>query len=344
MILHVFSPEFERKGIIRRTISTTWEESHADRGTFSSTCVDTEENSTLLNVGWYLYREEKKTAMVIAKIERDSEKNQIRINGYSTTELLNQRIIWPVITITNIEQGMYSIINNNRPIPNFTTAPLKGFTETQTTQFTGRSVLEAEKQLAGIHDWGFKTVFDRTSKKHVFTVYKGNDKTLKNGTSAPVVLSDRLGGIANIKITDDNSNFKNFAYVAGQGEGIDRISDTVGTATGLNRFELFVDARDIAQEEDMTMEDYKKLLRARGVAKLTEHVRQLSFTGEPITGPTASNIFDSTYFLGDKITCISRKYGIQIDARITKSVEIEERNSTKLKLTIGEPEKWRFLM
>ncbi|MDT2284838.1 hypothetical protein P7H17_00070 [Paenibacillus larvae] len=43
---------------------------------------------------------------------------------------------------------------------------------------------------------------------------------------------------------------KNIAVVAGQGEGEDRKIVTVGTSTGLNRHEMFVDARDVGTQEE----------------------------------------------------------------------------------------------
>ena len=66
--------------------------------------------------------------------------------------------------------------------------------------------------------------------------------------------------------------------VAGAGEDLNRKTLMLGTDNkGLNRYELFVDARDIADtkmsgdtEVSIPIEEYNKLLEVRGIEKLNE--------------------------------------------------------------------------
>jgi Siphovirus ReqiPepy6 Gp37-like protein/F5/8 type C domain len=65
--------------------------------------------------------------------------------------------------------------------------------------------------------------------------------------------------------TESELNYKNIAYVAGQGEGIDRRVVELGTDTGMNRHEIFIDARDVAEETDSDEPTYTNEVGA-GVA------------------------------------------------------------------------------
>ncbi|MDT2261700.1 hypothetical protein P7H06_22400 [Paenibacillus larvae] len=69
--------------------------------------------------------------------------------------------------------------------------------------------------------------------------------------------------------------------VGGQGE--ERIGKivTVGTSTGLNRYEMFVDARDVGTQEEgsepLSEEQIKTMLTDRGREKLAE-VKRVSLS------------------------------------------------------------------
>lgn len=46
-----------------------------------------------------------------------------------------------------------------------------------------------------------------------------------------------------------SQNYRNVALVAGEGEGLDRKTIPVGAAEGMERYELYVDARDVSSNE-----------------------------------------------------------------------------------------------
>lgn len=335
--LQVFDTDFNRHGAIRVTKSTVWKESYRDRGSFMLVASDTPDNVRLLQIGWYYYRPEKQTAMMIVSLERDSVKGEITARGFSTTWLLDQRVIYPTVFINgNVEAGMYNLINSNRRLPRLVTAPVKGLQGTIDTQFTGKEMLKTLNELAALNDWGFKTIFDWENKQHVFTIYQGTDRTQYNGVVPPIIASDRTGGLGDIKITEDNSAFKNVAIVAGEDTGSNRVVVEVGNAQGLDRFETFVDARDLRRDE-LTLQQYQNLLTSRGKEKLSEMIKSFNFVALPKTGPQVSNIFDTNYFNGDKITSISKRYLVELDNRIMASEEVLEGNFNNVYLTIGEP-------
>ena len=76
---------------------------------------------------------------------------------------------------------------------------------------------------------------------------------------------------------------RNVVLVAGEGEGTDRELVTLGSGSGLNRKELYVDARDLQSENDdvvMTAAEYRQALTERGQSKLAEHQPILILDGD----------------------------------------------------------------
>lgn len=334
IVLNIYNTNMELQGLILNYTSLSWEEDYYNRGRLMLICVDSPENIALLQQGWYIARKDKKTAMVIRYVKYDSSANEIIIYGYTTNDLIRQRIIERTKKITNVETGIYSAVNENRRgLPIITASP-RGYLENFQTQFTGTNLLEACTTLGKESSLGFYTEFDYRNKKQIFTVYKGKNLTYGNTEgNPPKTFSTEFKNLVNAIIIDDMSIFCNVVYVAGAGEGEDRAWIIFGNDIGLNRFELFVDARDLQPEEGQTPAVYEQVLISRGIQKLNEYIRVKTFIGE--VDPQG---FGSDFYLGDIITCKSDKYGMRLNTRILHYAEVRENGMTKLKLTLGEPE------
>jgi len=90
---------------------------------------------------------------------------------------------------------------------------------------------------------------------------------------------------------------------------------------GLSRWEMFVDARDIADDE---------FLPARGKRKLSEHQQTKYMEAQVLTKSQYEYRVD--YDLGDIVTVRNTDWGITLDARITEATEIWERAGYLVKL------------
>lgn len=330
----IFNQDFEQKGAIDTYKSLIWEEAYQNRGVFTLIVSDTEKNIEFLQDEYFLFMAGKKTAMVIKYRKFNSEDMTIEIHGYTTVELLNQRGLLGTKYISNAEQGMRQIVSENlRGFPRIVQTESKGYMEMMNSQFSNKVMLDIFPEVCAQTELGFILLFDRKNKQHVFDVYKGVDRTFGQHENPVIVFSDEWGTLVNTIIVDDSSTFKNVAYVFGAGEGADRIMEEVGTARGRERYELFVDARDLQPEEGQTGAEYRKNLRARGIAKLNEHNRRTSFLSE-----ANPRDFGVKYWLGDKITAINRRYGITMNIRIMQYKQVIENNMSKIYLTLGEPE------
>ena len=103
--------------------------------------------------------------------------------------------------------------------------------------------------------------------------------------------------------------------------------DTVGGGSGLNRRELFTDARDISSnvgsDDALTDAEYIAQLQQRGKEKLAENVSITSFEGE--TETTIMFQYGKDFFNGD-IVQIANEYGHETKARILEIVRSEDKD------------------
>lgn len=118
-----------------------------------------------------------------------------------------------------------------------------------------------------------------------------------------------------------NNNFDeaNVAIVLGEGEGSERRRVVVNNhIVGLERKEIYVDARDIQSEVDdvqLSNAEYDQLLRERGIAKLAERNKVLALESE-INTRDQLFIYGEDYGLGSRVSVKSSKYQLKYKAVI----------------------------
>ena len=335
MRINVFDKEFVRIGILTTYVSLIWNEDYQNYDSFILHARDITENVKLLKNGNFLVPDGKETAGVITEVVIDSTDKTIMAMGYTTGYLLDQRIVAVTNNTVNAESGMRNIVSNNiRGFNDISVAPSKGYADTFEIQHTYTEVPVALNEIAVGSGLGWKMRFDHRNKKHVFEVYKGVDRRQTQNVNTQAVFSDELRNLNNIVIDDDITLFKNYAYVAGAGEGVDRKIVEVGTAVGRDRHEMFVDARDLQPEENETENsfDYEERLKNRGISKLNERIQRQSFE---IYIDYLD--FGTRYNLGDYISCRSRKYNVTLSVRIQKYTDVVENNTKITSLTLGTP-------
>lgn len=158
-------------------------------------------------------------------------------------------------------------------------------------------------------------------KQFVFKLYAGADRTYAQTENPYVIFSPKFENIANSNYLESKKEYKNVALVAGEGEGAERKTTSVGEGNGLERRELFVDARDISTttEDNVTLsdEEYKKQLAQRGNEKLAECSSAQSFEGQ--VEMTKMFEYGKDFFIGD-IVQITNEYGMESRARISEIV------------------------
>ena len=99
--------------------------------------------------------------------------------------------------------------------------------------------------------------------------------------------------------------------------------------------ELYVDARDIQQDADTSLEEYQALLRQRGLEQLAACVKVESFEGD---GEDVENFrYRVDWDLGDLVSIQYTRLGITMHERITEVEEVYEKGVFTFTPTFGSP-------
>lgn len=251
---YLLDNELNKKYIIDTYSSAIWAKRYNDIGDCELVISASIENFRKIKECKYIARNDDDMVCKIKKVELQTDEengDQLILTGKDITDILNQRI---VIKQTNfngsVEDYIRTLINDSiikptntdRKIKNFTLANKKGFTETIREQVTYDNVGDKIQKLCKQYGWGYKVTINNGS--FIFALYKGSD------ISEYITFSHNYDNISTTDYSKDDSNIKNVALVAGEGEGVARKTITIGNGIGIDRHELYVDARDISSEID----------------------------------------------------------------------------------------------
>lgn len=195
-------------------------------------------------------------------------------------------------------------------------------------QVTGENLMEFTDKLLENSELGARIDFDFNTKTLTYIVFEGTDNSNK------MPLSKDFENIIEFTYTKDASNFKNFAYVAGEEkEGKPRTIVKVDRRKNQSeeKLEIWVDARDLqstyqtddGKDATLSAEEYKQVLVARGKEKLDEYSALETVDIEPMGDFEIGEI--RTFKDGSLITT----------QRITERVVAYEENRKKSEITFG---------
>ncbi|MFL0365390.1 siphovirus ReqiPepy6 Gp37-like family protein [Pseudobacillus sp. 179-B 2D1 NHS] len=237
----------------------------------------------------------------------------------------------------------------SRIIPNLVIAPShhRGSTVSWSSRF--KSLPEELEEISLLSGIGWNVFLDIQNKKFIFDVSEGLDLTAGQSVNPPVIFSPEFNSLKSMSYTESTLSYKNMAYVAGQGEGIDRRVVTIGTPVGLDRHELFVDARDVEETKDVEKTDAEgnpiteqvprpeqdiiNDLLNRGEQKLAEHADEVYLDGQILT--KSPFVYEQDYDLGDIVTLQNREWGLTLNSRLTEIKEIYEPAGFQIEATFG---------
>lgn len=335
----ILDTSFNAVAIIDSFDNFIWTDRYSAYGDFELYCAIDEQNLSNLREDYYIVMRDSEHVMVIENIQIDSDVEdgpQLAISGRSLESILDRRIIWNQTVLSGglqpsilrlLHENIIGPADPNRRIPNFVFRPNKdpavsNITLANEAQFTGDNLYDVIKSLCDVFGIGFKITLS-TDGKFVFELYAGADRSYEQTTNPYVVFSPRFENLFNSRYIQSKTNLKNVTLVAGEGEGSERKTVTVGEGSGIDRRELYTDARDISQTvggETITDGAYNAQLAERGREKLAECVEVKSFEGESL--PNVTYTFGEDYFIGD-IVQIENEYGIGSRSRIGEIVRSE---------------------
>lgn len=341
MDLYIYNPDISLRGVVDGYRSLRWRRRYFEPGEIELHCPATADNIALLQPDSIIHRLDRDEAAIIEGTpiaETTDNGDEITVTGRMGSSMLDRRIVYPAITFSGTtEAAMRKVVSDNaitaRPIPLLVLGTAGGYTSACSFQATGKGVLDVCEALGRASTLGFRCRLDVPGKQWIYEVYQGSDRSVIQTDLPYVIFSDEYGNINNPAYARDITGYKNFAYVAGAGDGSARIIVTVDQTGGEPRRELWVDARDIQQDDGMTDTDYKALLIQRGQEKLAAAAKNESFSADAID--TANFEYLKDWNLGDIVSF--SKWGILLNQRITEVEEVDEGGVVTVTPTCGSP-------
>lgn len=360
MELYVYSSEMELQGIVEKIASLIWTRRYWSCGEFKLLVPFTEEHSRMLvknNIIMKRGDDEAAQIRYVSITKNSQGLEEIEVQGKFLIAWIGKRIIKKqIITNDTTQNILYRIVRENvtnpadtaRKIPDVSIATDDEDTESGVIDYTSEQYTNAQlaaETAAKAAKLGIRMRTDARTGAHVFSVYEGRDLTAGNTAgNAPCIFSQEFDNIVEQEYTNSEENLKTTAFVGGEEkEGVARkVAEVGGSAAGLAREEVFINATDIVQEyedddgEQVTLTDteYLALLSARGAEELEQYAETLSFGSKINT--FANLIYRTDYDLGDRVTCVNKRWGIRIDVRITEIAETYQNNVEEIDITFGE--------
>lgn len=339
--------DFEEIGIVENSESVVWKKCFAKAGEFEIYTIASDEYVDLLQTGRYITRHDDDMVGIIEKInmQKDEDgRDMLLVSGRCAKALFARRIINRQQTFSGtVWNRMYWMLSDhavnpsdpNRAIPNTAIADvdnaIKGLSAQ--TQHTGTNLMTAVCDLVSSNNLGWRVTQD--GEKFIAELIAGTDRTVDQKDREPVIFADEYDNLISSDYLCDLTNYANVAVIAGEGEGsartwtgVDATGKASGTYTGMGRYEMYVDARDLqkkvtdsaGKETTLTTAQYTAQLQARGLEKLVEAGKTETFEGDVDIG---SYSYRTDYDVGDLVT-VRDKHGITANTRIVAVEEIED--------------------
>lgn len=349
MRLTVLDRNFETLGPVPLFRTLIWIRRYQKLGAFE--LYTTKEYFPLLSAGRYLYRNDADELGVITEVnyaQDDSGAREIYAKGNFAECLLQDRAINETTALSGpLETAMRSLVTKfaispadpARAIRHLRLGAMAGLAHTVSMQTLGDSLSEKLYALGNAHGISHRVRYDYLTNGLAFEVWQGKDRRDSQTENSWAVFSNAFYNIRNAVYNRDSGSYKNFAFVAGEGEGSARVFVEVDARADASeeRQEIFVDARDLQSDDGnghvMTQEQYRELLAQRGREKLAEYRKAETVTSS--VDSRANLEYRKDYDLGDYCTYVNTEIGIATAQRITEVMETYEGGAIELTVTFG---------
>ena len=346
MELTILDTNLDAIAVVDTYESLIWTERYSKHGDFELYTAVNDDILALLIPDYYITIQDSEYVMIIEDnvIKADPENGtHITTTGKSLESILNRRILWGYVSLDgNLQNGIETLLNGciidptnpDRKIDNFifdasTDPAITGLT--LTAQYSaGSDLYETITKICTENGIGFRITIN-DNKQFVFKLYAGIDRSYNQFDNPFVVFSPDFENLNNSNFAESKSSYKNVTLVGGEGEGLDRRYASVGSATGLNRREAFIDANDITSDvgdgTSITDEQYTAILQQRGLEELVNLGVSTSFDGEAETSILYT--YGKDFFMGDVVQ-VADEYGHESISRVTELIRSENEGGSSV--------------
>lgn len=328
MLPVIMNDQFERLAIIDDYSSFIWSTRYYTTGDFQLIVNADNKYMNLFVKGYYVVRDDDENVGIIETItiDRNEDGNDVMVvKGRFLDSIIARRIIAVQTTVSGkisacierlLDENIINPDDSDRQISNFIIDSYEIATTMQ-AQYTGKNLLETISNICETYGIGYKVTLN-SDNEFVFQLYEGVDRTYDQSVNTWVIFSDTYDNLLSSQYEENYNNVVNAVLVAGEGEGLDRTTAWITDgSTGLERYELYKDQRNIRSDEgEIPAEEYTKLLQESGKESMTKYTS--AFTGvvyfDNIRYKTDVNI-------GDICVIENAKWGISINSRLVEVIE-----------------------
>ncbi|MCG3096911.1 siphovirus ReqiPepy6 Gp37-like family protein [Lactococcus petauri] len=253
----------------------------------------------------------------------DSTKGEVVISGKSLRAKSLKRIVYRIYHQTKKpEQIIYDHLNNevinpsqaSRKIQYLSIATPASLSTTNVDYQNSYGVVSDEvDNLCSTYDIGIRETATNLQNPHnKLEIVKGKD------LSDVVEFNVDFDNLLSESYESSNFDEATMAWVFGEGDGSARLNVKLNdNLAGLEREEIYVDARDIQKQtqdgsgKDITLTDsqYKATLTSRGIEKLAEKEEVLTLKGD-IDLESDLFVYGKDYELGDRVRFTSKLFNL----------------------------------
>ena len=211
-------------------------------------------------------------------------------------------------------RNMTTAYDGKRNFPRLALAADKARGKTYPWKSRYARLLDELQNIGTYGEMGFEIMADVASKRWMFDVIEGTDRSKSQTERSPVTFALAYQNIQDYRYVEDFQNYRTTGYAGGQGEDEKRLIYTLGADyMGDDRWEEFLDCGNAAQVNELIY---------YGQQKMNEY--QQAKTLEAKLLPNVF-VFDRDYFLGDLVTVYIARLTLQLGTRIEGIKEIWER-------------------
>ena len=342
--------------------SLLWDIEYYKCGAFEVYIAASPRNIEIFQTGKIVGRDDDKEHFGLiesVKLETDAEDGDyLIIKGRFLMCLLERRIIYPTFNFTKLvsySQIIMNVVQYNACTSGIRKIPGLSLGNTSGTCWNTETKLQVSYD--NLMEWVYTicekiggTANIRLSKTNneqyemVFKLSQGTDRSILQEINPHIIFSDRYNNLLSFTYFTDTSVKKNYAYVLGKGEGEKRKRTTYfegSEPSSLNRYEVYVDAKDISDEEQVDNEtrplsdaEYSELLKEKGKQNL---VPTKTKSESQIAVQSTQFQYDVDYFVGDFVTVEHHRFGIrQNKIQLVGMIESFDHNGRNLTPTFKE--------
>lgn len=286
----------------------------------------------------YIYTPDRPETGIIQKVEltENIKGRFVQMSGFFLESILNDKIVYPTFYGKGaIDSAVASMISKYKAdIPLLKVGTVTPIAESTAWQETGGQLGDVAFTKLQTQQMSFHCLYDYQENVITFTIWKGIDRTQSQSQNSFVTFSDGFKNLSNVTAAFDNSNHKNYAVVAGEGEGSARKIAYADQSNGGYRKILFVDAKgERFDSDEQTQSEYLEGLQQKGYETLLDYQKVQNIEVD-VTEGTFQYLLD--FDLGDLVDVVIESLGVDMQARIVSVHEIFKSNNHTVTIELGD--------